>query len=146
MNDQEELLQSWINMEFAIRGNRVLSELSFNEVVVCHSLLRAQKKGNWMTAAELCDEMQLLKSQMNRLLGDMEQRGLISRTRSDFDRRKIDVQLCEKGLELYQKEHSRILEILTELSEEMGEERLGELAALMNKATDIAERIIAQKK
>lgn len=145
MSDQELLLQSWINMELSIRGNRILSDFSFNEVIVCNILLRYQKNGEVMTASELCEKMHLLKSQMNRLLAGMEERELISRTRSDADRRKVYVQLCEKGISLYEKEHKQILEILTAISKEMGVSQLKELAALMSKATDIAERTVAER-
>ena len=36
---QEQLLQSWINMSLVIRGNRMVSGLSFNEMIICRILL-----------------------------------------------------------------------------------------------------------
>lgn len=145
-NNLETLLQSWINMELSIRGNRVLSDFSFNEVVVCHLLLRYQKEGEPLTATELGEQMHLLKSQMNHLLTSMEQKGLIRRTRSESDHRKISISLCEKGKNMYEKEHRRILKILSNISEEMGEEQFLELAGLMHTATNIAERKINENK
>ena len=38
MDYKEELLYAWIKMSVSIRGNRILSERSFNESVICSML------------------------------------------------------------------------------------------------------------
>ena len=37
---EEELLSAWMSMSLNIRGNRLLTSLSFNEIVVCSFLYR----------------------------------------------------------------------------------------------------------
>ena len=72
---QEELLYAWMKMSVFIRGNRILSDLSFNEVMICGMLSR-QPPDAPLTATELGEQTNLLKSQINHILTGMEQRRL----------------------------------------------------------------------
>lgn len=141
----ENLLHAWMNMELSIRGNRILSDFSFNEMAICQILLRCENEGNAVTATELCNQMHLLKSQMNRLLSGMEEKGMITRVRSDSDRRKVYVQLDRRGASLYVFEHEQILDILDTLLQEMGQQKFSELTTLMQTATKIVERKINEE-
>lgn len=130
---QEELLQSWIDMSLLIRGNRLVSGFSFNEIIVCRILyLRMQQGGEPVTATELCTRMSLLKSQINKVLTSMESSGLIERVRSENDRRRMEIRLCEKGLKAYEEEHERILQIACHVHARLGEQRSRELSRMMN--------------
>ena len=67
MNTQieEELLSAWMSMSLNIRGNRLLTSLSFNEIVVCSFLYRNMKEGEeLLTATDLCSQTKLLKSHL----------------------------------------------------------------------------------
>ena len=104
---QEELLQSWIDMSLRIRGNRLVSGFSFNEIVICRILYRQQQQGGEpVTAADLCRSMQLLKSQINKILNDMEKQGLIERERSETDRRKMEIRLKPGAEQVYMQAHA----------------------------------------
>ena len=95
---QEELLQSWIDMSLRIRGNRLVSGFSFNEIVICRILYTEQLQGGSpVTAADLCRRMQLLKSQINKILTSMEKRELIERVRSESDRRVVNIVILDEG-------------------------------------------------
>ena len=107
---QEELLQAWIDMSLRIRGNRLVSGFSFNEIVVCRLLYEQQIRGEKpLTAADLCRRMQLLKSQLNKILTSMEKQELIERVRCQNDRRKIEIRLKPGAEEIYIQAHERIL-------------------------------------
>ena len=135
---QEDLLFAWMQMSVCIRGNRILSNLSFNEIMLCGTLLRRETCGAPpATATELCEEMRLLKSQINHILTQMEQRGWIERIRSTSDKRVIYVHLSDLGRESYLKEHAKVLEILNTVHRELGSEKTMALAALLNQATSI---------
>ena len=89
---REELLRAWMSLSAYIRGNRLLRELSMNEMLVCNLLYRRQEEGGPpVTATELCARTQLLKSQVNHILTAMESRGLIERARSQADRRVVSI-------------------------------------------------------
>ena len=134
---QEELLSAWMEMSVFIRGNRILSDLSFNEVMICGLLYRQQESDPPLTATELGEHTNLLKSQMNHILTGMEQRGLIERTRSTTDKRAVYVQLSQEGRAAYTQEHARVMEILEAVYREFGREKTQELTAMLKKATAI---------
>lgn len=135
---QEELLHAWMQMSVFVRGNRLLADFSFNEIMICGLLYRCQENGTKpLTATELGEQTNLLKSQINHILTQMEQRGWIERIRSTSDKRVIYVHLSELGRESYLKEHAKVLEILNIVHRELGSEKTQELATLLNQATSI---------
>ena len=137
-NLQEALLHAWMQMSVFVRGNRLLANFSFNEIMICGLLYRCQESGaKPLTATELGEQTNLLKSQINHILTQMEQRGWIERIRSTSDKRVIYVHLSELGRESYLKEHAKVLEILNIVHRELGSEKTQELTALLNQATSI---------
>lgn len=147
MNDahMESLLQAWLNMEMCIRGNRVLHDMSFNEMTVCHILLQSRDAGQDMTATDLCDHMHLLKSQMNVVINALEERGYIRRVRSDADRRRIRIEMTAAGEREYHLEHDRILRIMQGIREEIGDEDTERLASLIRTATNVYQRNVLEE-
>ena len=133
---QENLLQAWMEMSVFIRGNRILTGLSFNEVMICGMLYR-QPSNTPLTATELGERTNLLKSQINHILTGMERRNLIERTRSTADKRVVYVQLSEEGRRTYAQEHAGVMAILAAVHEEFGSEKTQELTAMLKKATAI---------
>lgn len=135
---QEELLHAWMQMSVFIRGNRLLTDFSFNEIMICGLLFRQQESGATpLTATELGEQTNLLKSQINHILTQMEQRGWIERIRSTSDKRVIYVHLSELGRESYLKEHANVLKILNTVHRELGSEKTLELTTLLNQATAV---------
>lgn len=137
-NLQEELLLSWMAMEVCIRGNRLLSDLSMNEMLICN-LLYQHPEG--VTATELCRHTRLLKSQMNRILTSMEEQGLIRRERDSRDKRAVWVYLQEAALPRYLQEHRHVLGIVGKVCGALGEEEAGQLSHLMRKAAHIVSNL-----
>jgi len=131
----EELLQAWINMSMRIRGNRLVSGFSFNEIIICRMLYNQQLSGGEpITASELCRSMQLLKSQINKILTSMEKQGLIERARSENDRRKMEIHLKPGAEKIYLAAHARILKIMEHVYDVMGEEQAQQLTVLLREA------------
>lgn len=131
----EELLQAWIDMSLMIRGNRLLSDFSFNEIVICRILYaQRQNGGDPVTATQLCSCMQLLKSQVNKILTAMEKAGTIERVRSETDKRKIEIRLCESAVAAYEREHERILRLMAYIGSRLGDEQCARLAHLLEEA------------
>ena len=66
----EALLGAWLRLSTSINNSRLVTELPYNESLICNvlyrnDLLHNEKK---LTATELCAETKILKSQMNRSL------------------------------------------------------------------------------
>ena len=137
----EDLLQAWINMSVMIRGNRMVSNFSFNEIVVCRILHSRLADGEPVTASELCQRMQLLKSQINKILTSMESRGYVERRRSETDKRKIEIHLTESAIAVYEQEHERILSIIRHVEESLGDEQARTLTCLLNQTVEAIEQM-----
>ena len=135
---QEDLLHAWMQMSVFIRGNRLLSDFSFNEIMICGLLFRQQESGAAsLTATELGERTNLLKSQINHILTQMENRNWIERIRSTSDKRVVYSLLTETGRENYLKEHEKVLGILNEVHRELGSEKTMELTSLLKQATAV---------
>lgn len=142
MGYQEELLQAWIDMSLRIRGNRLVSGFSFNEIVICRMLYMQQMQGGApLTATDLCRRMQLLKSQINKILTSMEKQGLIERVRSENDRRKMEIRLGAAATQAYMEAHERILQIMRYVCEQLGEDQAQQLTQLLHRAVESIDRM-----
>ena len=140
MDDREELLSAWIEMSVSIRGNRILSEHSFNESVICGLLYRQmQEGGQRLTATDICEQTKLLKSQINRILNGMERQNMIERVRSIEDKRKVYISLKEDYVKTYLEDHEKVLQIMDVFSSKMGEEKMQTLTKLMREAVSLVD-------
>lgn len=90
----EALISAWLALAGALWSSRIVSGMTFNEVHVCNHLNNAEQG---LTATQLCQLTGLLKSQMNKVLTEMENKGHICRQRSGKDRRQLNI--CEVPLE-----------------------------------------------
>lgn len=137
---QEELLKAWIRMSICIRGNRILEEISMNEMIICNMLFQRHQEGKEpLTATELCEQTRLLKSQINKILSEMEHRNLIRRIRSSQDKRKVYIRLHEDNIQAYLAEHQRVMKVMEAIADGMGEEKLEQLTQLIHQATQIVD-------
>lgn len=142
MNTQieEELLSAWMSMSLNIRGNRLLTSLSFNEIVVCSFLYRNMKEGEeLLTATDLCSQTKLLKSQLNKVLNEMEKKGLVERIRSKEDKRKVFLKLREEKISVYLEEHKKVMQIVHRVCDALGEEKTGLLTELIWETLEVME-------
>lgn len=138
---QEDLLRAWVQMSVCIRGNRILTDMSMNEMVIYSILLRRQQEGGQLlTATELGEETRLLKSQINKILSGMEKKDLIERVRCLEDKRKVYIRLRKDHTQIYLDEHRRVMELMGYVAGELGEEKMTVLTALVDEATEAVDR------
>ena len=144
MELQEALLSAWLNLSANLWNERIVRNLSYNESFVCGLLARQmqnQPDEPWMTARDLCRKTKLLKSQMNKTLNGLEDKGYILRQRFDSDRRLIYVSLTQEGLTRYLQEHQHILSVVSAVTDQLGVEKSTQLAALMDETAQIMDKL-----
>lgn len=124
----EELLFVWLQLGSVIDNHRLVTDLPFNEALVCGLLLRAPAP---LTASELCEKTRILKSQMNAILGSLEKKGFLARSRSNGDRRQVELTLLPEGVERYTASHRRTLALVDRLIQAVGEDRIRALVPLL---------------
>lgn len=116
----EQILTAWLELTNTINNQKMVAQLSLNETLVFRYLYLHQHEE--VTATLLCQEIGMLKSQMNRTLTAMEQKQYISRVRSTKDKRQIHILLNPEMIITYQQEHQRILNIIDRFVERIGME------------------------
>ncbi len=140
---QEELLTSWLRISTSINNARLVSEMTYNESLVCNVLYKKckQEASEEITATELCKMTNMLKSQMNRTLNQLEKKNLITRVRSSVDKRLVFITMNLEQCEIYEKQHKEILKILDAIIMELGEEKTHQTIENLNQISDIAARL-----
>lgn len=103
----ESLVYAWQALSSSLWSNRLMGDMTFNEINVC-SFLKKHPHAD-ITATDLCEATGLKKSQMNRLLSDMEAQGYLLRERSDTDRRLVFLRLLPQGEAAYMHEREAIM-------------------------------------
>ena len=90
-NLQERFINSWVDLNMELRENRILLELSFNEIIVINYIINAEYNGeNYVTTTELSKKMNLLKSQINAILLKLEKKDLITKNQNVIDKRVVE--------------------------------------------------------
>lgn len=140
----EDLLYAWLRFTTSVKTERVLQGFPFREVMVYSCLHRIEQENPdaRVSATMLCDELRIQKPQMAILLSRMEEKGLIKRERSQTDRRVVHVSLTGASLPLYEEEHRRVMQVVTEIAERYGMDRLGDLVKTFDELSEIAGEVI----
>lgn len=134
MADIEEImLKAWINMSVNTRENRLLNELSFNEMLVLNMIQDKE-----CSFKELVNELNILKSQLNRVIQNLVQKKLIIAYTPENDKRSL---MIKKGdnTELYKQEHARMIEIMRKIRKQIGEEDTLKLIYLLNQVASLVK-------
>lgn len=132
---EEEMLRSYINMSANIKENRLLSDLSFNEIMVMNLIVEEE-----MSFKELQNRLNILKSQLNRIINDLKNKSLIETYIPLDDKRKL---MIKKGsnIAFYFKEHEKMLKLMSLVKKELGENDFKKLIELLNKTTSVIKGV-----
>lgn len=142
MNDiHEELLNAWLRLSTAINNTRLVSEMTYNESLICNILYNQAKKAGTITATDLCNMTNMLKSQMNRTLNQLEKKNMITRERSTIDKRQVYITMNLKQCQLYEQQHAKILHILDAVITKLGNEKAIDAISLLNQISDVADHL-----
>ena len=143
-NLNETILKSWLRLSLSVNNERLVSDLPYNESLIYHILYYSYLKNpeQAITATDLCRAIRMKKSQMNRTLTNMEKNGWIVRERSSEDKRQIFVHINLDNIDVYQKQHDRILHLIDELIKKIGKEKAEEANRLFTEIADAAETVI----
>lgn len=143
LQTNEALLGAWLRLSTSINNSRLVTDLPYNESLICNVLYRTEltSPDKLLTATELCAETKILKSQMNRILEQMEEKALIFRERSPEDKRKIFIRLNHDQNTAYFKQHQKILAIMDSVIEKLGEGKSRIVVRTLNDISDVADEL-----
>ena len=139
----EELVYAWQALSSSLWSNRLMKEMTFNEINVCSLLSRLRDQN--VTATELCQHTGLLKSQMNRVLSAMEAKGYLCRMRSEADHRLVFLRILLKGESVFLQQREEILKLVEEVVREFGVDNTNVTAQMVQQVAKILRRVINGK-
>ena len=134
---KEKALDAWLQLLTAVNTERIVTNMTFNEAVVCNILNR--NKEQVFTATELCNKMKMQKSLMNRTLTSMEEKGWISRIRSTLDKRQVFVKWNEQANAIYEKEHEAVWNLVDRILSKVGYEKANEVIQMFSLIASVAQ-------
>ena len=143
-NINEKVLSAWLKLSTAICNERIVSELPYNESLVCGILHgnAVEHPEEKITATDLCEKTNMQKSLMNRTLNSLEEKGLIFRKRSEKDKRQVFVSMNMENAEVYERQHKNILRVVDEIVEKVGKEKADEVVSLFTLISNKAKEVI----
>ncbi len=143
-NINEKVLSAWLKLSTAICNERIVSELPYNESLVCGILHEnaVEHPEEKITATDLCEKTNMQKSLMNRTLNSLEEKGLIFRKRSEKDKRQVFVSMNMENAEVYERQHKNILRVVDEIVEKVGKEKADEIISLFTLISNKAKEVI----
>ncbi len=136
----EQMLNAWLRLSTDVSNDRLVKNMPFNEALICN-ILNQESSGN-ITATDLCEKTKMLKSQMNRTLKSMEEKGLIVRERSMRDQRQVYISLSPEHRSLFEEEHEKNLQIVGVILDRYGRDNARALIDELTAITDIIEEVL----
>lgn len=93
------------------------------------------------SAALLAKKFNVSSARMTKMLAQLEEEGLITRTPHPSDKRQSIVEISAAGEELLHGNMQRILQLTAQVFEGMGEKDARELVRLMSKMSEVMQEI-----
>ena len=140
----DRLLVAWLSLTSTLWNTRIVSSMSFNECHILGILLRHGDEQKPQTATGLIALTHMLKSQMNKVLTTLEQKGFIIRERAQHDRRHVYIRLTEAGRAAYIREHEHIDAVLHKVVDRIGESKALSVARDLHTGTSILDGSLAE--
>ena len=140
----EKLLSSWVRLSTAVVNNRVVTNMSYNESLVCHVLYEntLAEKPQELTATDLCEKTHFLKSQMNRILTSLENKNIITRIRSLKDKRQINIALNMDHAGLFKTQHEHIIKLIETIVDRIGLDTTKDAIRIFDIISDTADDLL----
>jgi DNA-binding MarR family transcriptional regulator len=119
------------------RETQRAGQLSFAQYGVLHGLSGRSE----CSARELAEHTDLSPATVTQMLEHLESAGLVTRTRSDQDRRVVFSALTERGAEIVAERQLRMEKRWKDALEEFSLEELAAAARVLHRAADIFEKL-----
>ena len=139
--DPEIYTKIWRNLIslYKVLYKKVEGKFTENNITVLeYRILRILKENGKMTMANLADQNYVTQAWITGMIDKMESKGLVSRNRSDTDRRVIYISPTEKGEEFIEKMRKVHDEILAEAFSFMDEEKAKKILSILE---DLREKL-----
>ena len=125
------LIQAWVGLSGMLKNSRFTKELPYNEAIVMLQLYQAGE--NAISIKHITDMTHMLKSQVNRTINSLEEKGLLARCHVDGDRRLGYVRICKERLDTFLQVHAESMKIAKNISNIIGPEDTDHFIRIVDK-------------
>lgn len=85
-------------------------------------LIYLDSKSEDATAVEIADQVSLTRPRITQIVSDLENRGLVVRTKDTEDRRKVNIRITDEGRKLVQEQREAALENFSAFLAKLGDD------------------------
>ncbi len=119
----EDVLEAWVGMTARFKNSRLTQGLTYNEsIVLFFAYQRYHSQNAAITQKELLTLTQMQKSLLNRTLSSLEEKGLISKRKSESDARIVEIIVNEDAVSAFTEVHLSSLRLIDHIIDIIGEE------------------------
>lgn len=121
---QNELIVAWVKLSGIVKNNRITTTLKYNESIVMLTVYKSYlEDGEGLTSVQdIIKETGMLKSLVNRTLGDLQDKGLIVYTQGTRDKRTKFVKCVKEKLDVFLQVHKTSLGVSQNVIDIIGKE------------------------
>lgn len=142
--DMGNLIDELSHSEFMILG--MVSHKGAPHPEVCLSMKTESDKKMDITVSDLAAKLFISSPAVSRMLGNLEERGLIERYTQKSDRRNKYLRLTAYGNQVCSDNEKRIKLFFDEVVIRMGEEDMNRLSSLLNRLHQVTEEVMDEYK
>lgn len=146
-NLQNNLILSWVKLSGIIKNSRITTGLKYNEAIVMLSIYsRYLKDSEGLTSVQdIIKETGMLKSQVNRTLGELKNQGLITFEQGIEDRRTKFVKCVKEKLEVFLAVHNSSVRVAENIIGIIGKEDTETFIRIVEKLSEVGYKAQPQK-
>lgn len=134
---EEQLLTAWLKVSVNLRNHRFVNHLPYNQAFICHFIYQAEQSAARITATQLCEHTGMLKSHVNKILKDLEEKDLIKIQVNPADRRERFIFFTEPGKAIYLQEKKNSMAIASYAAQKLGQDDTQQIIRLFDKISNI---------
>ena len=145
---ENDLILSWVKLSGIIKNNRITTGLKYNEAIIMLSIYsRYLEDGVGLTSVQdIIKETGMLKSQVNRTLGELENQGLITFAKGTRDRRTKYVKCVEEKLDVFLTVHNSSVKVAENIIDIIGRQDAETFINIVEKLSDAGYKAQPQSK
>lgn len=128
-----ELIQAWVQLSGILKNCRLTDQLTYNESIVMLQLYLAN--GEPISIKQITEKTRMLKSQVNRCINALEEKGLLRRCDGEGDRRIGYVRSVSDRMDVFMQVHSTSMGIADSISKIIGPDDTQAFIRIANKLT-----------
>ena len=139
----EQLLLAWVKLSGLVKNNSITKGLPYNEAIVMLMLHNRHSEDGvgLVSVQEIIRETGMLKSQVNRTVNSLEEKGLLERATGEQDKRILFVKCVQNKLDVFLEVHQASLKVAGEIAAIIGEEDTGNFIRIVQKLADAGYKL-----